>query len=52
MCRCDCGKVVQHVLLHAGEKNVVCKSEVGEVRDSVVTSDPLFCYWFHDVLKE
>ena len=39
------------------KKNVVCKSDVGEVRvgvafgksDSVVTSLPLCCLWFHDL---
>ena len=62
MCRRSCGKVVEHggrVLRRAAcGKNVVCKSEVGEVRvgvvfgnfDSVIKPLPLFCHGFHDVL--
>ena len=55
------GRVPSCVLqLAANEKNVVGKSEVGEVRvvvvfgksDSVVVHLPLSCSRFHDVLQE
>ena len=41
------------VVVCSDENNVVCKSEVGEVRvgksHSMVTSHPLSCWSFHDI---